>query len=157
MVTNTIKLQELRSLLYQKDYDPVLLTEVCPMNLRTRLEDSHINMAGYQVVSNLSCTGYKSSIFGSDQKYTCSIWAEQWDKCSPCWIYMVWVCWWRPAQCYLRFVPIEACFNSQPLRLRTLSLISHPAIENFTGDFIIGGNQLPWTDLGGWVPLLLNC
>ena len=58
----TIKLQELRSLLYQKDYDLVLLTEVCPMNPRTRLEDSYINMPGYQVVTNLSCTGCKSSV-----------------------------------------------------------------------------------------------
>ena len=37
-------------------------------------------------------------------------------------------------------VPIEACFHSQPLRLRTLSLMLHPAIENFTDDFIIEGD-----------------
>ena len=52
----TNKLQELWSHVYQKDYDLVLLTEVCPKNSRARLEDSHINMLRYRVVYSLFFT-----------------------------------------------------------------------------------------------------
>ena len=137
----TIKLQELMSLSYQKDYDLVLLTEVCPMNPRTRLEDYHINMPGYQVVPNLSCTGCKSSVlaliknthavYGLSSETNSapaeSIWFDFTVKTS------------TNALSEL-VVPIEACFHSQQLRLTTLSLMFHPAIENFTDDFIIEGD-----------------
>ena len=47
------KLNELKVLLAHEDIDVVCLSEICPKNSQNRLEDSHIQIPGYTVISNL--------------------------------------------------------------------------------------------------------
>ena len=150
---------ELRSLVYQKDYDLVLLTEVCPKNSRTRLEDSHINMPSYQVVSYLSCTRCKQGVLAmikntyavhelSIEENTASVecvWFDLTDK--------------DQRQCSLRAGCIYQSLSSPSdieteYSLLSLSLFHSlmfcQAIQNFKGNFIVGHDfsfpELIWKD-----------
>ena len=58
----TNKRNELRSLIYSRDYDLVLLTEVCPKNTESRLEVTHIQLPGYQIISNLPSKECKGGV-----------------------------------------------------------------------------------------------
>ena len=158
----TNKLQELRSLMYQKDYDLVLLTEVCPKNSRTRLEDSHINMPGYQVISNLSCTGRKCSVLAlikntyavhelsieANSASIESVWFDLTDE--------------DQHQCPLRVGCIYQILSS-PSAIETentLLLMFCLAIENFKGNFIVGDDinfpELIWKDRYPYNPTASN-
>ena len=128
--------------MYQKDYDLLLLTEVCPKNSRTRLEDSHINMPGYRVVSNLSRTGCKRSVLAlikntyavcelsikANSASVESVWFELTDEDQRQ----------RPLRvgCIYRIPSSPSAIETE----NTLSLMFCLAIENFKGEFIVGGN-----------------
>ena len=47
------KLSELKVLLYEKDVDVFCVCEVCSKNLLTKLDDAHIQIPGYLLLSNL--------------------------------------------------------------------------------------------------------
>jgi hypothetical protein len=88
------KLNELKSVIYSKNYDLVLLTEVCPESSSNRLQDSQVKIPGYGVVSNLqspecrrgilvlfkTCYSIRSLCLPGNSQFVESVWFDLCDN-----------------------------------------------------------------------------